>query len=46
VSERISKALEDRLRKYLELIAWLAKRLRQGGGDREQEPEQGAGEER
>ena len=31
MSERISQALEDRVRKYLELIAWLAKRLHREG---------------
>jgi len=29
--EQISQAIEDRVRKYLELIAWLAKRLRREG---------------
>ncbi len=28
---QISQVLEDRVRKYLELIAWLAKRLRREG---------------
>ena len=31
---RISQALEDRVRKYLELTAWLAKRLRRGAEGR------------